>query len=195
MLTYSIEVDFSYSTCLARLTEWGEFTSMEVRNFTRNSLVIIENVLERWIYVLRDAREELIMELHKSGYKSNLLIANLCQHYIWPKVKEDVKRHINNCSACDSLWPAKSLTPLIGLPTNLTNISPMDWVCMDFASIQDKNNGKKLDYLIIVDHCSGYICARKMARTKTKHLMVILTTFSRTFSGAPYILSSDQCHH
>ena len=94
-------------------------------------------------------------------------------HYTWPSIRKDVKAHIDNCKLCAELMPSKSQARSSGLSISLKNLKPMDWLSTDLAQ-KTLSNGKKINFLIIVDRSSGFIRVYKLKGTKTRNVIEAL---------------------
>ena len=66
----------------------------------------------------------------------------------------------------------------------------MDWLSTDLAQ-KTLPNGKKLNFLIIVDRASGFIKVYELKGTKTRHVIEALQDFNDCYAGPPYWLTSD----
>ena len=86
-------------------------------------------------------------------------------HYKWPSIRKDVKAHIDSCKLCAELMPSKPQARSSGLSISLKNLKPMDWLSTDLAQ-KTLSNGKKVNFLIIVDRSSGFIRVYKLKGTK-----------------------------
>merc|ERR1711895_325935 len=87
-------------------------------------------------------------------------------HYMWPSIQKDVKAHVYSCKLCAELMPSKSQARSSGLNISLKNFKPMDWLSTDLAQ-KTLLNGRKVNFLIIVDRASGFIRVYKLRGTKT----------------------------
>ena len=106
----------------------------------------------------------------------------------------DVKVHIDNCKLCAELMPSKSQARSSGLNIPLENLQPMDWVSTELAQ-KTLSNGKKVNFLIIVDRASGFIRVYQLRGTKTHNVIDALQEFNNTYGGPPYWLTSDGGPH
>ena len=66
----------------------------------------------------------------------------------------------------------------------------MDWLSTDLAQ-KTLSNGKKVNFLIIVDRASGFIRVYQLRGTKTRNVIEALQEFNDTYVGPPYWLTSD----
>ena len=111
-------------------------------------------------------------------------------HYTWPSIRKDVKAHVDQCKLCAELMPSKSQARSSGLNIPLENLKPMDWLSTDLAQ-KTLSNGKKVNFLIIVDRASGFIRVYQLRGTKTRNVIEALQEFNDTYVGPPYWLMSD----
>ena len=61
---------------------------------------------------------------------------------------------------------------------------------MDLAQ-KTLSNGRKVNFLIIVDRASGFIRVYQLRGTKTRNVIEALQDFNDTYVGPPYWLTSD----
>ena len=66
----------------------------------------------------------------------------------------------------------------------------MDWVSTDLAQ-KVLSNGRKVNFLIIVDRASGFLRVYQLRGTKTRNVIDALQDYNDTYCGPPYWLSSD----
>ena len=86
--------------------------------------------------------------------------------------------------------PSKSQARSSGLNIPLENLQPMDWVSTDLAQ-KTLSNGKKVNFLIIVDRASGFLRVYQLRGTKTRYVIDALQDYNDTYCGPPYWLMSD----
>ena len=94
------------------------------------------------IYPPKEYRKEIIEKTHKGGKHVDIVMATIKTHYMWPKMKQEVKKHISNCQTCFKHKPAKTEAKHSGLAIALEDPSSMDWLSTDLMEIKDKT-GKK----------------------------------------------------
>ena len=58
----------------------------------------------------------------------------------------------------------------IGISITISDLVPMHWIVTDLMSIQDKEGTKKIKFIVIGDKTSYYIWAKKLLKTKAKHI-------------------------
>ena len=61
----------------------------------------------------------------------------------------------------------------------------MDWLSTNIAQ-KTLSNGKKVNFLIIVDRASGFIRVYQLRGTKTRNVIEALQDFNDTYVGPPY---------
>ena len=137
------------------------------------------------IFPPRQYRPLILEELHKSGRKEDSIFLRVRLHYTWPSIRKDVKAHVDSCKLCAKLMPSKSQARSSGLNIPLENLQPMDWVSTDLAQ-KTLSNGKKVNFLIIVDKASGFIRVYQLRGTKTHNVIDALQEFNVTYCGPPY---------
>ena len=67
----------------------------------------------------------------------------------------------------------------------------MDWICCDLCEVKNKE-GKKQDYLVIVNRYSSFIRAFNLGATKTKNVIWALEEFIKAYYGPPLLLTIDR---
>merc|ERR1712041_29938 len=98
--------------------------------------------------------------------------------------------HIDSCKLFAMLMPSKSQARSAGLSISMKNLRPMDWLSTDLAQ-KTLPNGKKINFLIIVDRASGFLRVYELKGTKTRHVIEALQDFNDCYAGPPYWLTSD----
>ena len=111
-------------------------------------------------------------------------------HYTWPDIRKDVKAHVDQCKLCAELMPSKSQARSSGLNIPIESLKPMDWLSTDLA-VKTLSNGKKVNFLLIVDRASGFIKVYQLRGTKTRNVIEALQEFNDTYVGPPYWLTLD----
>ena len=110
--------------------------------------------------------------------------------YTWPLIKNDIKSHIYECKLSLELQPSKSQARASGLNIPVEKLNPMDWLSTDLAQ-KVLHNGKKVNFLVIVDRASGFVRVYQLSGTKTKHIIQCLQDFVEAYCGPPYWITSD----
>ena len=133
----------------------GEWPKLELLD-EFEIIVLRETESVSKIYPPRQYRPLILEELHKSGRKEDSVFLRVRLHYTWPSIRKDVKAHVDSCKLCAELMPSKSQARSSGLNISLKNLKPMDWLSTDLAQ-KTLSNGRKVNFLIIVDRASGFI--------------------------------------
>ena len=110
--------------------------------------------------------------------------------YTWPSIKKDIKAHVDACKWCLELQPSKPQACASGLNILVENLNPMDWLSTDLAQ-KVLRNGKKVNFLVIVDRASGFVRVYQLSGTNTKHIFECLQEFVEAYCGPPYWITSD----
>ena len=71
------------------------------------------------------------------------------------------------------LQPSRPQARASGLNIPVKNLQPMDWISTDLAQ-KVLSNGKKVNFLVIVDRASGFVRVYQLRGTKTKHVIYCL---------------------
>ena len=141
------------------------------------------------IYPPKAYRPLILEELHKSGRKSDSVFLRVRLHYTWPSIQKDIKQHVDACPQCLELQPSKSQARASGLTIPIGNLQPMDWISTDLA-LKVLGNGKKVNFLVIVDRASGFVKVYQLRGTKTKHVVWCLQDFNEVYCRPPYWITS-----
>ena len=72
----------------------------------------------------------------------------------------------------------------------MEKLNPMDWLSTDLAQ-KVLCNGKKVNFLVIVDRASGFVGVYQLRGTKTKHIIECLQEFVEAYYGPPYKITSN----
>merc|ERR1711895_181681 len=166
--------------------EWPRLAVMEEFDI----IVLRESESNSKIFPPKKYRPLILEELHKSGRKEDSVCLRVRTHYTWPSIRKDVKAHIDSCKLCAELMPSKSQARSSGLSISMKNLRPMDWLSTDLAQ-KTLPNGRKINFLIIVDRVSGFIKVYKLKGTKIHHVIEALQDFNDCYAGPPYWLTSD----
>ena len=110
--------------------------------------------------------------------------------YAWPPIKNDIKAHIDACKLCLELQPSKSQAHASVLNIPVEKLNPTDWLSTDLAQ-KVLRNGKKVNFLVIVDRASSFVRVYQLRGTKTKHIIECLQEFVEAYCGPPYWITSD----
>ena len=77
-----------------------------------------------------------------------------------------MKLYMDKCQKCLELMPSKSQARASGLTIPIENLQPMDWISTDLAQ-KVLSNGKKVNFLVIVDRAIGFLSVYQLRGTKT----------------------------
>ena len=86
---------------------------------------------------------------------------------------KDIKAQVDACKRCLELQPSKSQAPASGLNIPVEKLNPMDWLSTDLAQ-KVLHNGKKVNFLVIVDRASGFVRVYQLRGTKKRHIIECL---------------------
>lgn len=111
------------------------------------------------------------------------------QRFFWYDMEKDVRSHVRNCVRCVL---SKTPEPAVRAPLqNIKTSAPLELICIDFWSAEDKNN-KSMDILVITDHFTklahAFPCQDQTAKRVAKKLW---DNFFCVY-GFPIHLHSDQ---
>ena len=104
--------------------------------------------------------------------------------YFWPGMTNDIKQLVSTCKDCTRVLPSQPSNPM-STPSPSTHFGfPMQHIGLDLFSYANK------DYLICVDHWSGYPFYHHLRSTSSTAVISILTTWFNLF-GWPSSIRSD----
>ena len=66
----------------------------------------------------------------------------------------------------------------------------MDWISTNLAQ-KVLGNGKKVNFLVIVNRASGFVKVYQLRGTKTKYVVWCLQDINEIYYGPPYWITSD----
>merc|ERR1712237_94180 len=167
----------------------GEWPMLEVLE-EFDIIVLRESESNSKIFPPKLYRPRILKEMHKSGRKEDSVCLRVRGQYTWPSIRKDVKAHVDNCKLCAELMPSKSQARSSCLNIDIGSLQPMDWVSTDLA-VKTLSNGKKVNFLIIVDRASGFLRVYQLKGTKTRNVIQALQDFNDCYAGPPYWLTSD----
>ena len=78
--------------------------------------------------------------------------------------------------------PSKSQARSSGLNIPIESLQPMDWVSTDLAQ-KVLSNGRKVNFLIIVDRASSFLIVYQLRGTKTRNVIDALQDYNHTYCG------------
>ena len=104
--------------------------------------------------------------------------------YFWPGMTNDIKQLVSTCKDCTRVLPSQPLNPM-STPSPSTHFGfPMQHIGLDLFSYANK------DYLICVDHWSGYLFYPHLRSTSSTAVISALTTWLYLF-GWPSSIRSN----
>ena len=109
--------------------------------------------------------------LHASHYgvsKTTNLASGL---YFWPGMTSDIRQMVSACSECTRVLQSQPANPMNTAPLSSHFGFPMQHVGLDLFSFGGK------DYLICVDHWSGYSLYQLLRSTTSKSVIRCLSTW------------------
>ena len=154
----------------------GEWPKLEILD-EFEVIVLRETDTVSKIFSPRQYRPLILEKLHESGRKEDLVFLKTHLQYTWPTICKDVMSHMDNCQKCWELMPSKSQARSSGLPISFENLQPMDWVSTDLAQ-KVLSDGKKVNFLLIVDRASGFFKVYQLKGTKTRNVISCLQDFN-----------------
>ena len=113
--------------------------------------------------------------------------------YTWPSIRKDIKAHVDACKWCLELQPSKPQACASGLNILVEKLNPMDWLSTDLAQ-KVLRNGKKVNFLVIVDKASCFVRVYQLRGTKTNHIIECLQEFVEAYCGPLYWITRDGDH-
>jgi hypothetical protein len=139
-----------------------------------NGLLILE---ETRIVVPASQRRNILDLLHvpHGGQEKTKKAAR--QLYYWPRLNNDIKVMVENCEDCRYFLPSQAQEPLI----MTTSDGPMTTVGVDLYSSKQKN------YIVMVDHYSGWIWTEKLSELQTSAITNQLTDWFQEWGWPAYI--------
>ena len=102
------------------------------------------------------------------------------------KMLSHTSSHAKNALSSCQVSPKLGLLASLYLSKGLTL-----WTGYRPISEKKLSNGKKANFLIIVDRASGFIRAYLLKGTKTRHIIEALQDYIDVYVGPPYWLTSD----
>ena len=147
--------------------------------------------LNRSILVLSENSQNRILDILHDGHFNFQRTINQAKNQIfWPNINKDIKEKWQKCLICQQNIRSKLAPKTNNFSQNKTtqinplNLEPMSIISIDWCHILGKN------YLITVDHSSGFIWAKQSLHKNTKTCLKILKTLFATV-GFPVIVQSD----
>ena len=159
----------------------GKWTKLEILPEADVIVFKDSNTVSK-IYPPVSYRHLILEELHKSGRQSAAVYERARIHYIWPSIRKDINDHVMSCQKCLEIKPSKSQARASGLSISLRNLQPMDWISTNLAE-KVLSNGKKINFLLIVDRASGFVKVYQLRGTKARHDIECLQNFNEIYRG------------
>ena len=104
--------------------------------------------------------------------------------YFWPGMINDIKQLVSSCPACIKVLPSQPASPMV-TPSPSSHFGyPMQHIGLDLFSYANR------DYLICVDHWSGYPLYHQLRSLTSESVLKVLTTWFNLF-GWPSSIRSD----
>lgn len=111
------------------------------------------------------------------------------QRFFWPNMERDLKEYVRCCERCVL---AKTLEPAARAPLeNIKTSAPMELVCIDFWSAEDKNK-HSVDVLVATDHFTKMAHAFPCRNQTAKQIAKKLWDCVFCVYGFPERIHSDQ---
>uniref|UniRef100_A0A3P9J9N1 Gypsy retrotransposon integrase-like protein 1 n=1 Tax=Oryzias latipes TaxID=8090 RepID=A0A3P9J9N1_ORYLA len=129
---------------------------------------------KRFQFVVPDSlRSAVLSGVHDyAGHQGQPRTLSLARHrFFWFDMERDVRDYVKNCPRCVL---SKTPEPAARAPLeNIKTSAPLELVCIDFWSAEDKNN-KSVDVLVVTDHFTklahAFRCHDQTAKTVAKKL-------------------------
>ena len=122
--------------------------------------------------------------LHSSHSGVNKTIVLARGLYYWPGMINDIKQLVSHCTTCIRVQPSQPFSPMSTPPPSTHLGYPMQHVGLDLFSYGGKQ------YLICVDHWSGYPLYSLLRSLNTDTIIAILTNWFNIL-GWPSSIQSD----
>ena len=94
----------------------------------------------------------------------------LRDHFYWPRMLNNVTRHIKQCEKCLKIKILPEKAPM----ENKDSTYPMELVHMDYLTIEANEGGKDVHILVITDHFTHYaqaiVTRSQMAKCTAQNL-------------------------
>ena len=129
---------------------------------------------KRFQFVVPDSlQSEVLAGVHEhAGHRGQPRTLSLArQRFLWYDMEKDVRNHMRTCHRCIL---SKTPEPAARAPLeNIRTSAPLELVCIDFWSAEDRNN-KSVDVLVITDHFTklahAFPCQDQTAKKVAKKL-------------------------
>ena len=155
--------------------------SLDILSISDN-LVLLDS---RRIVLPLPAVKPVLKLLHSSMTKTTNLARGL---YFWSGMTNDIKQMISLCPDCVRVLPSQPANPMV-TPSPSTHFGyPMQHVGLDLFTYANK------DYLICVDHWSGYPFYQQLCSLSSDDVIKVLTSWFRFF-GWPSQFEAMEAHN
>ena len=154
--------------------------SFEILSSVSDNLVLLDS---RRIVLPIPAVKPILKLLH-SSHSGITKITNLARGlYFWPGMTNDIKQLVSSCTDCTRVLPSQPANPTT-TPSPSTQFGfPMQHIGLDLFSFANK------EYLICVDHWSGYPFYHHLRSLSSTSVITILITWFNLFGWPSSIRS------
>ena len=161
--------------------------------YNKDAYYVFENQRTPRIFVPYSCRAEIISYYHEDPLAShpgiNETLRTIREHYFWPRMREDVRRAINNCQIC---LLAKASKPIAqGEPRPREPFTPWDTVAIDFMGPYPRTSRGKRFILVVTDTMSRWVEAFPISNSEIKTIAPILESEVFMRWGYPRVILSD----
>ena len=117
-------------------------------------------------------------------------VKRLAEHFFWPKMKEDVKRYVNSCMACQMVRKPNQKIPKAPLVPVPSVGEPFQEVIIDIVGPLPRTRGGNEYLLTLMDRMSKYPEAIPIRSIRSLKVVEELVKFFTKF-GLPKVIQSD----
>lgn len=150
---------------------------------------IVKQIVVPFVY-----RKELMTLAHENGLAGHFGVfkttRKLCENYFWPKMKDDVKKFVNSCDACQKVGKPNQPIPKAPLHPIPVVSEPFREVIIDVVGPLPKTRSGNQYILTIMDRMSRYPEAIPLRNVKSVKIVEVLIEFFTRF-GMPKVIQSD----
>ena len=131
----------------------------------RDELSVEDGIVFRGAKILIPTalRPNYIQQLHKMHQSADSTLKLAKEYFYWPKVSEDIFRHVDQCSICNSLKPHQQKEPL--------NMHPVPSRPFEFVGTDLFDFNCKI-YIVLVDSYSCFLTLRNCKHLQQKTLLI-----------------------
>ena len=129
--------------------------------------------------------------LHSDCLRVEQTIDLLRDHFYWPRMLNDVTRHIKQCERCLRFKALSEKAPM----ENIDATYPMELVHMDYLMIEANEGGKDVPILVITDHFTQYAQAMVTSSQTAKCIPQNLWDKFIVHYGLPEKILTEQGHN